>query len=135
MSEGASLPTGTITFSFTDIEQSTALLREAGPRYAELLDVHRRLLRAAFEAHGGRELGTEGDSFFVAFASASGAVAACVRAQRALTEHPWPDGRSVRVRMGLHSGEAETVADGYVGLEVNRAARIAAAAHGGQVVM
>jgi hypothetical protein len=98
------LPSGTVTFLFTDIEGSTRLLREAGGGYAELLEVHRRLLRQAVAAYGGREVDTQGDSFFIVFPTPGQAVAAAVAAQRALAEHPWPEGRTVRVRMGVHTG-------------------------------
>ena len=132
---GADLPTGTITMLFSDIEGSTALLSRLGDRYGEALSAHRVLLRAAFSVGQGREMGTEGDSFFVVFESAEDAVRSCVAAQRALSGHDWPDGVAVRVRMGLHSGEPTRHEDGYIGLDVHRAARIAAAAHGGQVVL
>jgi WD40 repeat protein/class 3 adenylate cyclase/energy-coupling factor transporter ATP-binding protein EcfA2 len=129
------LPTGSVTFLFTDIEGSTRLLHALGERYPQVLGDHRRLLRAAFERHHGVEVDTQGDSFFVAFADPRGALAAAEEAQRALSSHPWPDGETLRVRMGLHTGEP-IVADGhYVGIDVHRAARIAAAAHGGQVVV
>ena len=131
----AGLPTGTVTMLFSDIEESTALLRRLGDRYGQALSAQRALLRAAFAGFGGRELGTEGDSFFVVFESAGDAVGCCVAGQRALTGHDWPGGVPVRVRMGLHSGEPTRHEDGYVGLDVHRAARIAAAAHGGQVVL
>jgi predicted ATPase/class 3 adenylate cyclase len=120
---------------FSDIEGSTVLLRRLGDRYGEALSAQRALLRSAFSACGGQEMGTEGDSFFVVFASAGDAVRCCVAAQRALCEHDWPGGVAVRVRIGLHSGEPVRHEDGYVGLDVHRAARIAAAAHGGQVVV
>ena len=131
----AELPTGTLTMLFSDIEGSTALVRRLGERYGEALSAQRRLLRAAFRSFGGRELSTEGDSFFVVFESAIAAVGCCVAGQRALAGHDWPDGAQVRVRMGLHSGEPTRHEDNYVGLDVHRAARIAAAAHGGQVVL
>jgi class 3 adenylate cyclase len=120
---------------FSDIEGSTALLNRLGDRYAEALSVQRALMRAAFSAYRGREMGTEGDSFFVVFASAADAVRCCVAAQRSLAGYLWPGGLPVRVRMGLHAGEPARHEDGYIGLDVHRAARIAAAAHGGQVVM
>ena len=120
---------------FSDIEGSTALLRRLGDRYADALSAQRSLLRAAFADCDGQEMGTEGDSFFVVFGSAIDAVRCCVAAQRALYSHDWPDGIPVRVRMGLHSGEPVRHEDGYVGLDVHRAARIAAVAHGGQVVL
>ncbi|MDP9347031.1 MAG: ABC transporter substrate-binding protein [Actinomycetota bacterium] len=131
----AELPTGTVTFLFTDIEGSTAHVKRLGERYGELLDEHQRLLREAFAAHGGREIDTQGDSFMVAFARAKQAVAAAVEAQRALAGNEWPDGSAVLVRMGLHSGEPTVGTDRYHGLGVHRAARIAAAGHGGQVLL
>ena len=126
---------GATTFLFTDIEGSTRLLQDAGPEYGNLLQTHHRLLRASFAAHKGEEGDTQGDSFFVVFSTPSEAIAAAVAAQRALAAHEWPEGRRVRVRMGLHTGDATTVAGTYVGLDVHRAARIAAAAHGGQVLV
>ncbi|MDQ3990686.1 MAG: NB-ARC domain-containing protein, partial [Actinomycetota bacterium] len=129
------LPTGTVTFLFTDIEGSTRLLDRLGDGYAAVAGRHQELLREAFAAHGGREVGTEGDSFFVVFTSASSALAAAAEAQRLLAGNAWPDGAEVRVRMGLHTGEGVLGGDNYVGIEVNRAARIAAAGHGGQIVL
>jgi predicted ATPase/class 3 adenylate cyclase len=129
------LPAGTITMLFSDIEGSTVLLSRLGEAYGEALSAQRALLRAAFSAGGGHEMGTEGDSFFVVFASAADAVSCCVAAQRALAAHEWPGGAQVRVRMGLHSGEPARHEDGYIGMDVHRAARIAATAHGGQVVV
>jgi predicted ATPase/class 3 adenylate cyclase len=129
------LPTGTVTFLFTDIDGSTRLLQRLGDRYDALLEEHHRVLRDAFSGFRGREMGTEGDAFFVVFRSAVDAVAAAVEAQRALASREWPDGADVGVRIGLHAGEAHRAADGYVGLDVHRAARIAAAAHGGQVLL
>jgi class 3 adenylate cyclase len=105
------LPSGTVTFLFTDIEGSTRLLESLGDRYAETLADHRRLLRAAFEQAGGREVDTEGDAFFVAFARAKDAVAAAVAAQRALASYPWSDAQEVRVRMGIHTGEPTVTAE------------------------
>jgi len=131
----AVLPTGTLTMLFSDIEGSTVLVRRLGERYGEALSAQRTLLRTAFRSFGGRELSTEGDSFFVVFESAIAAVGCCVAGQRALAGHDWPDGAAVRVRMGLHSGEPTRYEDNYVGLDVHRAARVAAAAHGGQVVL
>ena len=131
----AGLPTGTVTFLFTDIEGSTRLLQELGDRYAAVRDEHAAIVRQAIEAGGGVEVSTEGDSFFVAFPSPVGAVRAAVAAQRGLAAHDWPPGRPVRVRMGLHTGEGVLGGDNYVGLDVNRAARIAAAGHGGQVLV
>jgi predicted ATPase/class 3 adenylate cyclase len=120
---------------FSDMEGSTTLLSRMGDRYGEVLSVQRALLRAEFSACGGQEMGTEGDSFFVVFESAAAAVRCCVAAQRALASHNWPDGAAVRVRMGLHSGEPARHEHGYIGLDVLRASRIAAAAHGGQAVL
>ncbi|MGY1602367.1 FxSxx-COOH system tetratricopeptide repeat protein [Geodermatophilus sp. SYSU D00815] len=133
--DGGRLPTGTVTFLFTDIAGSTQLLRRDRQAYATVLADHQRLLRAAVAEHGGHEVDTQGDSFFVAFPTTGQAVAAAARAQRALAAHRWPDGLRVRLRMGLHTGEAGVVAHGYVGLAVHHAARIAAAASGGQVLL
>jgi predicted ATPase/class 3 adenylate cyclase len=129
------LPTGTITMLFSDIEGSTKLLSRLGDQYGEALSAQRAMLRGAIAACHGHEMGTEGDSFFVVFGSAAEAVRCCVTAQRALYRYHWPGGAAVRVRMGLHSGEPIRHEDGYIGLDVHRAARIAAAAHGGQVVL
>jgi predicted ATPase/class 3 adenylate cyclase len=129
------LPSGTITFLFTDIEGSTRLLQQVGEKYAALLAEHERLVRAACETHQGSVVGTQGDSFFVAFPRALDAIHAVVQSQRALADHAWPQGVSVRVRMGLHTGEAQISSLNYVGLDVHRAARIAAAGHGGQVLL
>jgi predicted ATPase/class 3 adenylate cyclase len=131
----AELPAGTVTFLFSDVEGSTRLLTRLRRRYAEVLGEHQRLLRAAFAEYDGREVHTEGDGFFVAFARASDAIAAAVSAQRALASQPWPEGLQVRVRMGVHTGEAEIRREDYVGLDVHRAARICAAGHGGQVLI
>lgn len=129
------LPSGTVTLLFSDIEGSTRLLRALGERYQELLAEHRRLLRAAFAAHGGHEVGTEGDSFFVVFQRAKDAVAAAADAQRALAAYPWPEGAELKVRMGLHTAEPSVAEENYVGLGVHRAARIMAAGHGGQILL
>jgi len=123
------LPTGTVTFLFTDIEGSTKLLERLGDHYADALAEHRRLLRRSFERQGGVEVDTQGDAFFVTFPSARGAAIAAADAQRSLAE------TDVRVRVGLHSGEASSSPDGYVGVDVHRASRICSAAHGGQVVL
>ena len=131
----APLPAGTVTFLFTDIEGSTRLLRELRDAYAGLRADHHRLLRAAAAAHDGREVDTQGDAFFFVFARARDAVGAAAAAQRALAEHPWPPGAEVRVRMGVHTGEPIVGDEGYVGLDVVKAARICAAAHGGQVLL
>ena len=129
------LPTGTLTMLFTDIEGSTAILSRLGDRYADVVSAHRAILRAAFRRWDGVELGTEGDSFFVVFRSAGSALAAARDAQRALIDATWPDGVVVRVRMGMHTGEPAVHDDGYVGMDVHRAARVASSAHGGQVVV
>ena len=132
----AGLPTGTVTFLFTDIEGSTRLLQElGGAEYGELQDRHAAIMRAAIASGEGVEIRTEGDSFFAVFPTPSGAVRAAVDAQRALAEHPWVEDRRIRVRMGLHTGEGVPGGDDYLGIDVNRAARIAAAGHGGQVVV
>jgi predicted ATPase/class 3 adenylate cyclase len=124
-----SLPHGTVTLLFTDIEGSTRLLREHGDEYTDLLTDHRRTLREEFARHGGVEVGTEGDSFFVAFSNASDALAAAAAGRDALADGP------IRVRMGLHTGEPTVTDEGYVGIDVHRAARIAAAGHGGQILV
>jgi predicted ATPase len=125
-----SLPTGTVTFLFTDIEGSTRLLHALGPeRYAEALGKHRRVLREAFTAHGGVEVDTQGDAFFVGFPTAAGAVAAATSGLEALAPGP------ITVRMGMHTGTPTVTDEGYVGIDVHRGARIAALAHGGQVLL
>ncbi|HEX5824260.1 MAG TPA: adenylate/guanylate cyclase domain-containing protein [Candidatus Limnocylindrales bacterium] len=131
------LPTGTVAFLFTDIEGSTALAQSlAGDRWAALLARHRDLIRAAVAAFDGVEVATEGDGFFVAFERTADAVAAAVEAQRMLAAEAWPDDAVVRVRMGIHSGDGRLDADGtYVGADVHRAARVAAAGHGGQILL
>ena len=123
------LPRGTVTFLFTDIEGSTRLLHEHGDHYAELLSEHRRALRKAFARHDGVEVDTQGDAFFVAFARASDAIGAASDGQAVLRGGP------ISVRMGLHTGEPVVSDEGYVGIDVHRAARIAAAGHGGQVLL
>jgi class 3 adenylate cyclase len=129
------LPAGTVTLLFSDIEGSTVLLERLGPRYDVLLEQHRRVVRRAVAEHGGREVRTEGDAFFVAFARASDAVRAAVAAQRGLAESLWPPGTTVRVRMGVHTGEPRVLHGDYVGIDVHYAARICSAAHGGQVMV
>jgi class 3 adenylate cyclase/tetratricopeptide (TPR) repeat protein len=131
----AELPTGTVTLLFTDIEGSTRLLARLRDRYHELLTEHERMLRSAFEEHGGRVVDTQGDSLFAAFPRARDAVAAAVAAQRALASNPWPEGADVQVRMGIHTGEPSVGGQRYVGLGVHRAARISSAGHGGQVLL
>ncbi len=125
----------TLTFVFTDIEGSTALLTRLGDAYAGVLAGHHRLIRASLAAHGGQEVDTQGDAFFAVFSSPSACAAAAIEMQRALLSSPWPAGEQVRVRMGLHSGEARQTETGLVGLSVHRAARIAAAGHGGQILL
>ena len=130
------LPTGTVSFLFTDIQGSTELLHRLGDqRYGEVLLEHQRLLREAFAQEEGAEVDTQGDAFFVAFPRAWNAVVAAVAAQQALASHPWPEDVAVRVRMGIHTGEPTLVGDHYVGLDVHRAARIAATGYGGQVLL
>ena len=124
------LPSGTVTFLFTDIEGSTKLLHELGPvAFADALAEHRRILREAFQRHGGVEVDTQGDAFFIAFPTAPGALAAALAARDELASGP------IRVRMGIHTGNPHLTAEGYVGSDVHRGARIAAAGHGGQVLV
>jgi class 3 adenylate cyclase len=130
-----SLPSGTVTFVFSDVEGSTGLLKRLDERYADLIGDHRRIVREAFAAHAGVEIDVQGDSFFFAFARARDAVAAAVAAQRAHAEHAWPGGEQVRVRMGLHTGEPAVGAEGYLGVDVVRAARLAATGRGGSVLL
>ena len=126
----------TLAFLFTDVEGSTALLGRLGEDvYARVLADHHALIRSALEAHGGSEMGTEGDAFFAVFSSPRACVAAVLQMQQALQGHAWPGGERVRVRMGVHCGEAAQTVTGLVGLEVHRAARVAAVAHGGQVLV
>ena len=129
------LPSGTVTFLFTDIEGSTRLLAQLGDDYANLLEDHRTIVREVFDQLEGQEVDTQGDSFFVSFARASQAVSAAAEIQRALQAHEWPGGVEVRVRLGLHTGEPVRAEEGYVGMHVHRAARIAHAGHGGQVLL
>jgi len=129
------LPSGAVTFLFTDVEGSTQLVKQLRERYDESLGEHQRLLREAFAKHRGRELDTQGDGFFVVFASARDAVLAALEAQRALARYPWPGGRPFKVRMGIHTGQTNPVNGRYTGLAVHRAARICAAGHGGQVLV
>jgi class 3 adenylate cyclase len=131
----ASLPGGTVTFLFTDIEGSTRLLQELGEGYGDVAREHRRLLRDHFGEKGGTEVDTQGDAFFYSFPRARDAVAGAVAAQRALADHDWPNRAQVRVRMGLHTGEPAVGDEGYLGLDVVRAARICSAGHGGQILL
>src|ERR1700694_3244972 len=129
------LPTGTVTLLFTDIEGSTRLLQQLGKHYPNVLAECRYLLRTAFQQHDGHEVDTQGDSFFVAFTRATDAVSAAVAAQHALIAHTWPKEVTLRVRMGLHTGEPQLSAESYIGLDVHRAARLMSAGHGGQVLL
>jgi class 3 adenylate cyclase len=129
------LPGGTVTFLFTDIEGSTRLLQQLGDGYGQVVADHRRLLRDVFQAAGGNEVDTQGDAFFYSFPRAREAVRAAVDGQRALATHEWPGGAQVLVRMGLHTGEPTVGEEGYVGLDVVRAARICSAGHGGQILL
>jgi class 3 adenylate cyclase len=131
----SALPTGTVTFFFSDIEGSTRLIQQLGGRYPDVLLAHHTVQRQALATHGGHELRTEGDSFFIVFESALDACAGAAAVQRMLAEHAWPDGGQIRVRIGLHTGEATLVGNEYLGLDVHRAARVASAGHGGQVLV
>jgi class 3 adenylate cyclase len=123
------LPRGTITLLFTDVDHSTELVKRLQEDYGEILAQHRELLRAAFTAHGGAEVDTQGDAFFVAFERVRSAVEAAVAAQRALAEHDWPSEAPLKVRMGLHTGNPHRAEHGYSGVAVHRAARICTLAH------
>ena len=129
------LPTGTVTLLLTDIEGSTRLLNRLGDAYAAVLGKHRDLMRASFAHHGGAEVDTQGDAFFVAFPDAVACVRAAVECQRMLAAQTWPEGGHVRVRMGAHTGEPSRTAEGYVGMEVHETARICSAGHGGQILL
>jgi class 3 adenylate cyclase len=131
----AALPVGTVTFVFSDIEGSTDLMKRLGASYADLISDHRRIVRDTFERHEGIEIDMQGDSFFFAFARARDAVAAAVELQRAQAEHEWPEGETVRVRMGLHTGEPAVGKEGYLGVDVVRAARLSATGAGGSVLL
>ena len=125
----------TVTMLFTDIEGRRCCCGGSGRGGREALTAHREIVRAAIAESRGEEMGTEGDSFFVVFASAHDAVRAAVAAQRGLHAYEWPDGEALRVRMGLHTGEPERHGEGYIGEDVHLAARIGATSHGGQVVL
>jgi class 3 adenylate cyclase len=129
------LPSGTVTFVFSDIEGSTALLKALGDGYGDVLDTHRRLMRTSFHDLGGVEIDTQGDAFFFAFPRARDAVAAAVEAQRLHAVEEWPEDRPVRVRMGLHTGEPAVGSEGYLGIDVVRAARLCTVGRGGQVLL
>jgi class 3 adenylate cyclase len=129
------LPSGTVTFVFSDIEGSTALLKQLAEGYGDLIAEHRRIVRDTFGEHNGGEIDTQGDAFFFAFARARDAVNAAVAVQRAHVDREWPSGVKPRVRMGLHTGEPTLGEEGYLGLDVVRAARLCGAAKGGQILM
>jgi class 3 adenylate cyclase len=129
------LPRGTVTFFFTDIESSTELVRRLGPRFGDVRAEHGRLIEDACSAHEGHVIDTQGDAYFAAFDRAADAVAAAIDVQRGLAEAEWADGAQLRVRIGLHTAEPYLHTSGYVGIGVHRAARICAAAHGGQILV
>jgi class 3 adenylate cyclase len=129
------LPSGTVTFLFSDIESSTRLLRELGDDWEETLAAHNRILRESFAEAGGREVDRQGDAFFAVFPTARTALESAATAQRALAAHTWPRVTELRVRMGVHTGEPSIGGEGYLGVDVVRAARICSAAHGGQVLV
>ncbi len=128
-------PRGTVTLLFTDVCRSTELVKRLQEQYAAVLAQHRDLLRASFVEHGGVEIDTQGDAFFVAFGHAPDSVEAAAAAQHALADHGWPPDASIAVRMGLHTGEPYLADHGYTGIAVHRAARICSIAHGGQVLL
>ena len=129
------LPGGTVTFLFSDVEGSTRLLEQLGDRYGDVHREHRRILREQLADAGGSEVDTQGDAFFFSFERARDAVSGAVAAQRELSTHSWPDGVDVKVRMGLHTGEPTVGEEGYLGMDVVRAARICSAGHGGQILL
>jgi class 3 adenylate cyclase len=131
----SALPAGTVTFVFTDIEGSTELIKRLGEGYGEVLSAHRRLVRDTLTAANGTEIDSQGDAFFFAFARTRDAVAGAVDVQRAHASHAWPDGLQLRVRIGLHTGEPSVGEEGYLGLDVVRAARICTAGAGGHVLL
>jgi class 3 adenylate cyclase len=131
----STLPSGTVTFLFSDIEGSTRLLEQLGERYADVDREHRRILRHRLGEAGGQEMDNQGDAFFFSFPRAKDAVAGAVAAQRDLAAHAWPEGVDVRIRMGLHTGEPSVGEEGYLGIDVVRAARICSAGHGGQILL
>jgi len=129
------LPGGTVTFLFTDIEGSTQLLDRLRDQYETLISSHHQIVREALTKWNGREVDTQGDAFFAVFPKASEAVGAVVDIQRAMNEGDWPESVEVRVRMGLHTGEPWLVEEGYMGMDVHRAARIGHVGYGGQVLL
>ena len=134
-SDARQLPTGPVTFLYADVEGSTVLLDRLGERYADVLAEERRLLRTIIREHGGFEIDSRADEFFAAFPDAADPVGAALEIQRRLRDHAWPDGATVRVRIGLHSGQPQMTDEGYVGLDVHRATRIGSAGHGGQILL
>jgi len=129
------LPRGTVTFAFTDIEGSTALLKRLGDGYGTVLSDHRRLVREIFTGRGGVEIDTQGDAFFFAFTRARDAVEAAAEVQRAHASHDWPQSAQVLMRIGLHTGEPSVGEEGYLGIDVVRAARLCSTSTGGQVLL
>jgi class 3 adenylate cyclase len=129
------LPRGTVTFAFTDIEGSTALLKRLGDGYGTVLSDHRRLVREIFTDRGGVEIDTQGDAFFFAFTRARDAVEAAAEVQRAHASHDWPQSAQVLMRIGLHTGEPSVGEEGYLGIDVVRAARLCSTSTGGQVLL
>jgi class 3 adenylate cyclase len=128
------LPTGTVTFLFTDVEGSTRLLKHLGTRYASVLGRHHDLVRETVGRHGGYEVDTQGEAFFVAFPRAKDAVAAAIELQRTHATESWPDGVDVRVCIGIHTAEPELAQMGYIGMGLHRAARLCSLGHGGQAL-
>jgi class 3 adenylate cyclase len=129
------LPSGTVTFVFSDIEASTMLLKRLGDLYGELIAEHRRVVRETFDAYKGVEIDTQGDAFFFAFARARDALMAAIAVQRAHMDRVWPGGENPRVRIGVHTGEPSLGDEGYLGLDVVRAARLCGEGKGGQILM
>jgi class 3 adenylate cyclase len=134
-SESRSLPRGPVTFLYSDIQGSTALLERLGTRYGDVLAETRRIHRAVVRDHGGREVDSRADEFFGVFPAGTTPAAAALEIHRRLRDHVWPDGLSVLVRIGLHHGEPEIGDEGYVGMDIHQAARLGAAAHGGQTLI
>ena len=134
-SESRSLPRGPVTFLYSDIQGSTALLERLGTRYGDVLAETRRIHRAVVRDHGGREVDSRADEFFAVFPAGTTPAAAALEIHRRLRDHVWPDGLSVLVRIGLHHGEPEIGDEGYVGMDIHQAARLGAAAHGGQTLI
>jgi DNA-binding NarL/FixJ family response regulator/class 3 adenylate cyclase len=135
VTRGTELPTGTVTLLFTDVEDSTGLVRDLGAEYPRVIAEHRGLVRAVIEEHGGREVDCHGDEFFLAFARPEDAVEAALEIQRRHEAQTWPGERPVRVRAGIHTGEPSIEDDDYVGIDVHHVARLCSAGHGGQVLL